>query len=240
MKKLFWRMLAVILFLVWTVVFITNNYLGFLESKSEHEILITNIFFAVPFLFFGLLIFFPTKYELYAVVCCYLGLEGLVEGGELASMLMYCLGCGFVYRSGHLFKNKLISILLCVLPIIALLTQVRFGVVLLLANFLNLLFICAFFVLSYAILKETVWQNTNPFKQSLSNKKRDLSELTAEEVDIVRAVFDNRTFYSIGLDRNKSESAIKQSMVSIYKKLNVENKKELLDLQNSDLLIFPE
>ncbi len=240
MKKIYWRMFAIIILLVWTVVFIANNYLFLVETKSAQEIFITNILYLVPFLFFGLLVFFPTKFILYAIVCCYLGLNGLFWGGKLASMLMYCLGCGFVFRAGLLFKNKGIPLLLFALPIVTIASQYRLGIVVLVETFIDLLFVITFLVLSYVILKETVWHNVNPFAKNISAQKRNLSVLTFEELVIVLAVLENKTFASIGNEIHKSESAVKQYMVGIYKKLDIESKKELLDLQKNDLLNFPE
>ncbi len=239
MKKIFWQMLAIIIFLVWTVVFVANNYIDVLEAKSLQERLSDNILFAIPYIFFGLLIFFPTKYGLYAIVCCYLGLIGIFLGGSIGALMMYCLGCGFVFRMGLLFKNKFVTVILCVIPIVGLVMQYRFGVVALVASLLDVLFVGAFMLLSYAILKETVMQSSNSFAKKSNQEKRDLSVLTAEELTIVFAVLENKTFSAIGRDIHKSESAIKQYMVSIYKKLAIESKKELLELQKNDLLIFP-
>ncbi len=240
MKKLYWRIFAIIIFLVWCMVLITNNYQEVLKNSSPVEVLKVNIIYGIPAILFAILMFYPRKFIIYAFVCAFLGLENIVEGAGTNGILMYLLGCGFFYRIGFLFKNKAIIVVFCLLPLIAFATQLRLGTVVVLSSFLDIVFVCAFFVLGFAILKETILQNINLKADSSSQEKRNLSVLTSEELVIVLAVLENKTFASIGNEIHKSESAVKQYMVGIYKKLDIESKKELLDLQKNDLLNFPE
>ncbi len=235
MSKHVWRLIAIFIAFVWVIVFVTNNYLNELYKTPIQEIIFDNIILAIPMIIVIMLIFFPQKFILYTVVFCYLGVDNIINGGGTNGLLMYLLGGGFLYISEKPFKNKLVIGIYIGIPIIAITTQYRLDTITMVVSFLDLLFVCALFVMGYFILKESF----------LITRKRkttpvNVSCLSTEELSYVHDVLNGKSFSAIGLERYKSESSIKQIMSAIYRKLNIENKKELIELHEKGLLIFPE
>ncbi len=229
-----WRLIAIVLTFAWAIVFVTNNYFDVLENTPLEEIVLDNIFNSIPLILSLLLVVFPTKFILYTIMCCFMGSYTLFYGGGTNGMIMYVIGCLFALKAGVTFTKKILPCFI-VPPLIALGFQYRLGIIVLYESILDILFLSFAIALTYILFNEKKLEK----KKVEEENAVDISCLTDEEISMLQDVFNDKTFDAIGRERNKSESAIKQHMVCIYKKLNVVNKKELLALKDKNLLRLP-
>ncbi len=214
---------------------VSNMYFTMMQGTSFAEIRLDNIVYAIVMGIFIYLIVHPKKFILYALVCCFLGVEGLFRGSGTEAFLIYIVGLFFAYASGVLLKHKFITVIFFTVPIIALLFQYRLGNLVLFDSIIDLIFIVTSAVFSYFLLKETFVISKKGVAKSVS-----LSCLSSDEVLFIKDVVDGKSFYTIAIERYKSESSVKQIMVGIYKKIGIESKKELLEMHKNNLLHFPE
>ncbi len=243
MKNYIWRTLSIILVLVWSIVFVVNNYLDVLHNAPSNLVLQHNIINAFPILLSLVLVRYPKNFFVYAVMCCFMGINSLILGSGTNGFLMYVLGCIFLYRISVLFKKKGLTILIGIVPILALASQYRLGVAALFESALDLLFLFVLFTLAYVVLSECFensWVSTKAKVESVDDPNMvSLACLCEEELDILQDVLNGTTFFAIGMEKNKSESSIKQQMVVIYRKLGIRKKQELIDLHKQGLLKYP-
>ncbi len=241
MNKFYWRIVAIILTLVWVIVFFANIYFDTFETRSLTQKTIDNFVNAIPVFLSIILVVFPQKYIIYTILCCSLGIESLIYGSGINAYLMYGLGCLFAERAGILFRRKALTSILLIMPLCALASQYRFGISIILESFLELLFLLVLFSLSYVLIKEKLSQ-TFAIKATSAEQQKIISIdplcLSEKDWDLVKEVLHDRTFLAIGKDRYKSESAIKKQMVKIYKKLGIKTKLDLFELHQRSALDF--
>lgn len=244
-KLFFWRIVAIIATLIWSIVFLANKAypppdIGF----SVVSLFITDILSVASIMASIVLIFFPMQFYIYSIMCCLWGLSNLIDIGSTNGILMYLLGCAFAYYKQFFAKREpkhepIKGLMLFAPLLIVIAFEYRLGVDMVVSSILTLLFLGIFFVLMYFLVIDPffVQRKIQHFKQL---KKIDLSVLTAEELSIVKEVLEDKIFFAIGQDRNIGESGIKQQMSGIYKKLEIYNKAHLAQLYEEGNLIFPE
>ncbi len=231
-----WRLLAIILCLVWIIVLISQNYATVLESTPTDISLFYNLLLLTNLALSVLWAIFPSKFSLYGLLCCFIGLESLFTqpNGSTNGLLMYVLGCCFANKIGVLFKNKVVTTVFIVLPLLAIASQVRISIEYMVRSFIDLLFLVMFFILSWFLLKDTILEKGKELEKK--NNKIDANVLTPYEQEIVKEVLANKTFSAIAREKNKSESSIKMTMADVYTKLNIKSKKELMELHHKGFL----
>ncbi|WP_169310628.1 helix-turn-helix transcriptional regulator [Treponema brennaborense] len=183
-----------------------------------------------------ILIFYPQNLYIYAFMCCLWGILSIMDKGRTNGYLMFLLGMTFAYNQGFFTYHKKIKAL-AILGLLCTsnLALLRFGTRVLAESLLDGLFVIIFFTFMYFLFREKI-----ELYFAGENKKIKLSEkeLTEEELDILKCVLNGQQYKNIGMNRNKSESSIKQIMIIIFQKLGIQNKKELLELYTNNKIIF--
>ncbi len=237
-KTSLWRIAAIVSLLVWLIVFFAFNTFTDSASPSTLSVIDNSFLYLISVLVSFFLIFFPTKFVLYTVMCCLWGLVHISDGGSTNGYIMYALGCAFTYKEGLLFKKKFLTIVLLFLPCLAIAYQYKLGIEFIVDSIIDLIFI---FVVSFLLLllfKENLFIKVKS-SDIIVAKPVDLSVLNSEELALLLEVLKNKTYHAIGIEQNKSESSIKQAMVNVYHKLGITCKKDLLELHRDKLLIIP-
>lgn len=230
------RIIASICTLIWTIVIFPLLY--FPADGGIVSLLLNIVVYTVSISISLVLIVFPMKFFLCAVICWIWGFLNLIDSGSNNGLWMYALGCAFAYKQGFFVKLTPIKYLLLLPPLIAVAFQYRFGIDALIASVIDLLFFLMVFMFALVLFGESLFKKNDdePIEQVA---KIDLRNLTADEVAMIKEALANKTFKAIGLDRNKCLSTIKQSMTDIYKKIGVDSKKHLVQLHKEEKLIFP-
>ncbi|MFI3257405.1 MAG: hypothetical protein R3Y36_03815 [Spirochaetales bacterium] len=236
MKVLYWRILAIILLLVWILAAFTYNFLA--KAMNTDILISNNIVYIVLIALSTVLIVFPKKFFLYAIMCYALGLVDIFDGVGTNAFIIYALGYCFHYKAGRVFRKKSITVIVLLLPLFFILLQYRLGPSILTTSLMELLFLIVVLSLFLLLNKNLVIEIYRRMERKQS-EKINLETLNTEELTVVKDVLNGKTFSAIGLEIYKSESAVKQTMVKVYAKLNIENKKELLELDKKNLLVFP-
>jgi glucan phosphoethanolaminetransferase (alkaline phosphatase superfamily) len=231
--KLIWRFIAVICMLAWGIVLVYNIHIYIDEYVDLPDAVFSPfmgiIFCSITILVLAVIIVFPLKFGLYAILCSFWGLAHLIDRGSSSGTLMYMLGITFAFHSGFFKKYHVIKIIIAIVfPICALLSQIRFGVDQVTIVFLNLLAVVLIFGLSLLLflpdirkLRKNTVQNTNIiYLPSEQFSERDIRCL--------KKVQDGEKYESIAKDEDIGLSTLKSKMKTIYKTLNVYDKTSFL------------
>ncbi len=235
-----WRLLAVLSCLVWLIVLVADNLIFILDG-TEIKIVTYNNILVFSYLLLSILwAIFPHKFMLFGFLCCFIGIEGVLTPPVNITncLLMYLLGCVFIYKQRYELNNNVVKVSFILLPLVAIIPQFRFDIVYMLKSFLDVAFIAMFFLLVWFLLKDS-FTITKKMHDEYEGKI-DLSVLKPIELEILREVLNNKTYFAIALEKNKSESAVKFIMRDIYNKLNVTGKKELVELYERNVLLLPQ
>ncbi len=235
-----WRFLAVLLSLVWLIVLITDNFISILEGTEIKTMVYNNVLILIYLMLSVFWAIYPYKFILIGMLFCIIGLEGMLSPpvNFTNAFLIYLLGCLFVQKNDLLFKFKGLTGLFGVLPFVSIVFQFRFSAVQVMDSFLDLAFLIMFFILTWFLFKDSFTIRRKETEEE--DATIDLSVLKPIELEILKEVLENKTYYAIALEKNKSESAVKFIMRDIYNKLNVTGRKELLVLYERNTLLLPQ
>ncbi len=237
-ELVFWRLAATLITFLWIIVFFAFN--PYTSKIDYNNVLFDNsIFYILSACISFILIIFPTKFLLYILLCYFWGLLWLFEGESLSGFLIYALGCVFSHKKTSLFNNRFILMLVFILPFIMLSFQYRMGIESLVISIIEFIFLLVGGVLFVALNYNEKISFKNNKLIHINDIKVDLGCLTEEEILLLQSVLQFKTYQTIGKELNKSESSIKQAMVHVYQKIGITCKKDLLELQKNNLLIFP-
>lgn len=198
-KKLIWRILASICTLIWTIVIFP---LLFFPAGSAFTLFLNVVVYTVSICISLVLIVFPMKFYLCAIMCWIWGFLHLLDSGSNNGLWMYALGCAFAYKQGFFVKFAPKKYLVLFPPLIAIAFQYRFGSMALVASIIDFLVFLMIFMFVLLLFGEFILKQNGekPIEQA---DIIDLNELTAEEILILKELIANKAFTSIGQDNEK-------------------------------------
>jgi len=168
------------------------------------------------------------------------GLLNIVDGGNIIGLMLFILGCAFALKS-NFFKHeaKLKFFCLMLLLIGAMLTQVRYSVSIFADSLLNIGIIAIMFLLFWFLFR-SYFAELLPNREKKTNINLGKYDLQKRDYDFIRQILENRKYDAIATSHRISESAVKQRVGVIYRKLGVSNRTEFLILASNATIIFPD
>lgn len=180
----------------------------------------------------------PRHVYVYTIICTIQCFLNIVDGGNIIGMLFLFLGLSIAFRQGFFKTRAKIKIAFFSLILLAaFLFQIRFGISTFLSSVLRgilVLFMFAFYVVLFnEYLKELLPKKTT--------RTIDLSiyQFTENECDYIRRVLRSEKYAYIAQHHAISESAIKQRMNQIYRKIGVTDRTSFLLMCQNANIIFP-
>ena len=186
-----------------------------------------------------ILIFRPDWKYLFTAIFLFHGFVNIADGGDIAGCMLYVIGWSIAFKEGFFrTRSRLKGILIAALLVVPFALQFRFGASKALHSLANILFMCTAFVVLFIIFRHYLVPLL-PLKRR--HKKIYLVEfgLMPRDFDFIARVRNNEKYSSIAIDYGISESAIKQRMVTIYRKLGVADRSDFLVFANSVALAWP-
>jgi glucan phosphoethanolaminetransferase (alkaline phosphatase superfamily) len=183
------------------------------------------IFCAITILVLGILIAYPLEFKFYAILCCLHGLISIIDGGSSPGFLMYLLGIVFAFHARFFKKYRDLKIVvLLFFPVLALVSQIRFGLEKAVISALNILALTLIFALAYLLFLPDIRKLR---RQNLGNTNVAYlpSELFSEkDIRCLKRVQNGEKYTSIVTDEDIGLSTLKNRMMTIYKSLGVDDK----------------
>jgi DNA-binding CsgD family transcriptional regulator len=203
---------------------------------NREMLIILDLLTAIPL---GIMIFRPEWLYLFASVCAFHGFMNITDGGDIAGCMLFILAWSVAFKQGFFRTKARFKLALAfALLIIPLALQLRFGIDSTVKSMLNIAF-----MLLVVALQFVIFRNYLVPLLPVSRKKPQIIladyELMPRDFDFIARVRDNEKYSSIARDYKISESAIKQRMVTVYRKLGVADRSEFLVFCNSVELVFP-
>lgn len=195
---------------------------------------------SVTILAFFALAFLSPNYRVYAGICVAHGVLNVISGSEMLGFSLYVLGAAFLFRAGWFRQGSKVKI--------AILATVLFGS--LLAGlfkdpvaFIKTVVSIGTLSLVFAILLFLFYPYLTSLLPEAGQKPvLRLSDLGFKERDrdFLRRVSLNEKYDAIAAAYHISESTVKQRMLVLYRKLEVENRSEFMVLaSNRDIRYGP-
>lgn len=242
-EKQVWLIIPIIGISFTLVVLIANLVVHPALPPREGDLLTTfgvMIFLAITALAFAYLIFFPDHVFLYPVITIAHGLVNIVEGGNIIGFLMCTLGCAFALKSGF-FRNhareKFFGAF--VLVIGATLSQFRYGAAVFFNSLMNIAALFLIFLMFWFLFHSYLFELL-PKKLAIAEIRLGDLDLQDRDYDFIRLILNDKKYEEIAEAHLISESAVKQRMSVIYKRLGVANRTEFIVLASKTRFIFPE
>lgn len=231
--KLIWRFIAIVCMLAWGMVLIQDIHLhvnGYQFPNGEIFTPFMGILFcSVTILILGVLIAFPLRFEFYAVLCCFRGIENLIDGGASSGFLMYLLGIAFAFRVGFFKKKRIIKIIICVLfPVFALVSQVRFSIEQTISSTLSVFAVALIFGLTYFLFLPDIRRLLKKTTVNTSVLYLSAEQFSERDLRCLKKVQNGEKYESIAKEEDIGLSTLKNKMKLIYKSLNVYDKTTFL------------
>ncbi len=240
-ERKLWRIIALITFTFCAAIGILNLVLPQEEITKElfsgKIVGIVDLITTIPLF---LLFLWPDKLFLFSIVCLSQGIANLVDMGNVEGVLLYILGLSILFKEGFFrthTRTKFMAMAFVLTS--AILTKLRFGVSSFLYSIKLILFLCIVFWLLFVIFRRYLVTLLPVWKERPKIFLTDY-DLMTRDYDFIKRVRNNEKYSAIAIDYKISESAIKQRMVSIYRKLGVADRSEFLVFCNSVELIFPD
>jgi hypothetical protein len=188
---------------------------------------------------FFLLFLKPDRRQLFAGICFFVGFTNIMDAGDIVGILFYILCWSILLKEGF-YRDHIVAkvILSAVSLIIPLGLKLRFGFERFMSSVLNIALIVTVFIFLFIIFRQYLI-TLLPATREKPVVNLDDYELMQRDYDFIRRVRDNEKYSAIAIDYNISESAIKQRMVTIYRKLGVADRSEFLVFCNTVELVFP-
>jgi DNA-binding CsgD family transcriptional regulator len=174
-----------------------------------------------------LLIIFPFQFYIYAVFCCLWGLLRIMDGGSVAGLCGYLLGCAFAARQGFFkvhqkIKIGIVFLVLCV----AIATQYRYGLALLARNLL----LCFEFSLLAAVSLLLAWPQIQKLRatQKESVLKLPTSEFKPRDVTILQRILEGKKYDAVANECAISVHTLKHEVRALFQKLKISDRTTFL------------
>lgn len=239
--KKIWRFIAILTCSLCTIAGILNLVLE--QTPVEGELIagklvgVVDLLTAIPLF---ILIFKTEWMYLFTSVCLFQGFFSIADKGNIDGCLLFLLGWSIAFKEGF-FRTATKRKLVLVFSMIAvpLLMQLRFGYETVLYSLVYIAFMIVVFILMFIIFR-TYLITLLPAARNKPKVNLEDYELMERDYDFIRRVRDYEKYSAIAIDYKISESAIKQRMSTIYRKLGVEDRSDFLVFCNSVELVFPE
>lgn len=237
-----WRIIALLSCTFCLAVAILNVFIvrdSYLPGEFVTKSLLLIIDFLTAAILF-ILIFRPDWKYLFTAIFLFHGFVNIADGGDIAGCMLYVIGWSIAFKEGFFrTHSRLKGTLIVALLAIPFALQFRFGVSMALHSLANILFMCVAFLLLFIIFRHYLMPL---LPLSRGQKRVYLAEfgLMPRDFDLIARICKNEKYSSIAIDYGISESAIKQRMVTIYRKLGVADRSDFLVFANSVELVFPD
>jgi len=198
------------------------------------------VLLAITVIVFLYLIFYPSKTFLYPAICILYGLLNIVDGGNIIGLMLFILGCAFALKCGYFKrKAKIKFFILMILQVGAMLTQIRYGIPIFVNTLLNISILVIIFLMFW-FLFHTYLTDLLPNRTAITELDLGKYDLQKRDYDFIKQLLENKKYDAIASSHRISESAVKQRMGVIYRKLGVGNRTEFLVLASNAKIIFPD
>ena len=168
------------------------------------------------------------------------GLLNIVDGGNIIGLMLFMLGCAFALKSGFFKRKAQLKFFSLMLSLIgAMLTQIRYSTPIFVNSLLNIGIIAIIFLMFW-FLFHTYLTELLPNRMALTEIELEKYDLQTRDYDFIRQILQNRKYDAIATSHRISESAVKQRMGLVYRKLGVGNRTEFLVLASKAKIIFPD
>ena len=221
--------IAALILLIATIHTILTEDICYIYHSKSFWILINTIQNSISFVLFILVIIFPVKIEILAIVCFLYSVTCTVfEPSNPMGTLMYILFLAILHCRGYFLRRKFIKYLLSSLAYLLLtITELRFGV----SNFTSAIinkvgydFTEACIIISIILYYNTLYEKK---KDSILNIAK-YEKLTQRDCTWLIMIQQNKSYKVISKKYEMTEGSVRNRINQIYETIGVKDKQDFL------------
>jgi hypothetical protein len=227
-----WRIVAVICFLAWLIVFIAAyHYMQMndiiMQNNDFISPLVSLCIISLMILGTAYLVVFPTKFVVYGILCIIISLVQIVDGGGLPGILMFFLGLLFINKVGFFKKHKIIKITaLSALLFLGICTQYRYGTYKLSQTLLHLFCFALISFIAFILYFPELRTRKKDAVQTVIRLPSD--EFTHRDISILKSIQQGEKYEAIAKNEDIALSTLKVRLRFIFNYLKVYDKNTFL------------
>jgi DNA-binding CsgD family transcriptional regulator len=218
-----WRLFAIGYSLLSIFILLGNIFILEPELSPQISGVFYNWIFIFSIILLALVLVFPQYLYFYAIDCCFQALVGIVTGGSIIGILLYLLGCMFAFRQGFFrtHRSLKIAVLFCVF-IVAVLSQYRFGLILFMKTFLDL--VVVIFVAGAALFLFSSQLNNLMLKPKTGTLALKAAEFTVKDAEMLRRIIAGQKYETIAQDMGMADITFKKHIRTVFARLGVDDR----------------